>query len=155
MFLLRMYFENMNKRQFPANLFLVTKEVSIRKLLYSAGSATDLIGRFIVLNRFIAITPSFRILNGFLSIPVALEVSQFLISFTTFSNGAIWSLNFTLSFACLLKLIRCLQPNLYPLIFAFFSGAISLKSEATTGCVLLKKEFRPPILLKRDPNTGV
>ena len=115
-----MYFENMNNRQFPANLLLVTKEVSIGKLLYSAGSATDLIGRFIVLNRFIAITPSFRILNGFLSIPVALEVSQFLISFTTFSNGAIWSLNFTLSFACLCKTYSLPSAEPLSLNFRFF-----------------------------------
>ena len=120
MFLLRMYFENMNNRQFPANLFLVTKEVSIGKLLYSAGSATDLIGRFIVLNQFIAITPSFRILNGFLSIPVALEVSQFLISFTTFSNDAIWSLNFTLSFACLCKTYSLPSAEPLSLNFGFF-----------------------------------
>ena len=139
MFLLRMYFENMNNRQFPANLFLVTKEVSIGKLLYSAGSATDLIGRFIVLNQFIAITPSFRILNGFLSIPVALEVSQFLISFTTFSNDAIWSLNFTLSFACLCKTYSLPSAEPLSLNFRFFFWSDSTKIRSNHRMCSVKK----------------
>ena len=113
-------FRKYEQSSVSSEFVLGSKEVSIGKLLYSAGSATDLIGRFIVLNQFIAITPSFRILNGFLPIPVALEVSQFLISFTTFSNDAIWSLNFTLSFACLCKTYSLPSAEPLSLNFRFF-----------------------------------